>query len=207
VVFHSSLPRLSIPWVDGEYKKSRENITDAQVPDPSWEWTWRTWYVDMSRDVDEEGWEYSFFFKGFSWHGTHPWFHSFVRRRRWIRKRSRRRSDRDTSDPHGLTKDYFTIHTGRIKSITSRATTPTSERPISKKWTAEEKEGWGNEEIADIGTLIHALKVAPVDSERISLIKQFIEQGGDDLYYLADEVCCFSHRVRTALMIFDRCLT
>jgi hypothetical protein len=45
--------------------------------------------------VDEEGWEYSFFFRGFVWHGTSPWFHSFVRRRRWIRLRRRRMDDID----------------------------------------------------------------------------------------------------------------
>jgi hypothetical protein len=192
------------PWVDGDFKKSRENITNAQVPDPSWEWVWRTWYVDMSRDVDEEGWEYSFFFKGFSWHGTHPWFHSFVRRRRWIRKRVRLHHDRDRTDPHGLTKDYFTIHTGKIKSLNSRGGTPTTEQPPNKRFGAAEKADWEAEEVEDIGTLIRGLKAAPVDSERISLIKSFIEHGGGDLYYLAEEVCAPTSQ-RSSQLIDSRC--
>lgn len=62
------------PWQNGMFQDSPVNITNAQVPDPSWQWAWRTWYVDMSHDVDEEGWEYSFSFQPrFAWHGSHPW--------------------------------------------------------------------------------------------------------------------------------------
>ena len=79
-------------WVTANGGPSPVDVQTAQVPDPSWEWAWPSWYIDMAHDVDEEGWQYSFaFFKGLAWHGTHPWFHSFVRRRRWIRKRVRRR--------------------------------------------------------------------------------------------------------------------
>ena len=79
-------------WVTANGGPSPVDIQTAQVPDPSWAWAWPSWYIDMANDVDEEGWQYSFaFFRGLAWHGTHPWFHSFVRRRRWIRKRVRRR--------------------------------------------------------------------------------------------------------------------
>ena len=82
-------------WVTANGGPSPVDIQTAQVPDPSWEWAWPCWYVDMANDVDEEGWQYSFaFFKGLAWHGTHPWFHSFVRRRRWLRKRVRTREMR-----------------------------------------------------------------------------------------------------------------
>jgi len=83
------------PWLDGQFKPSAVDITNAQVPDPNWEWSSRTWYVEMSHDVDEEGWEYSFWFKNCSWHGTRPWFHSFVRRRRWLRQRVRGTDDNE----------------------------------------------------------------------------------------------------------------
>ncbi|KAL8779883.1 MAG: hypothetical protein Q9194_001204 [Teloschistes cf. exilis] len=33
------------PWQTSEFKDSAVNITNAQVPDPSWEWAWRTWRV------------------------------------------------------------------------------------------------------------------------------------------------------------------
>jgi hypothetical protein len=185
------------PWVDANFKESRVNITDAQLPDPSWEWSWRTWYVDMSRDVDEEGWEYSFYFKGFSWHGTHPWLTSFVRRRRWIRKRVRKQShrrplvERRLGDAHMMNNDYFTIHANQLRLTPSGGlASPVTEESSgpSKPWGEHDLEAWEAQEIPDIGTLIRALKEAPVDSERITLIRRFLDQGGEDLYYLADEV-------------------
>jgi hypothetical protein len=191
------------PWVDGHHKKSRVNITNAQVPDPSWEWAWKTWYVDMGRDVDEEGWEYSFYFKGFSWHGTHPWFHSFVRRRRWIRKRDRKSTHLPDKlrDPHMMNQDYFTIHSGKPKSPSS------SEIQLSttagNTWGAQDEIPEEEIEIRDIGALVRALKEAPVDSERIFFIKQFLEQGGDDLYYLADEVFAHSEHLNSNLFLVD----
>ena len=45
----------------------------------------------MGYDVDDQGWSYAFNFGSNSrWHGSHVWFHSFVRRRRWIRLRRRK---------------------------------------------------------------------------------------------------------------------
>jgi hypothetical protein len=185
-------------WTDGEFKKSRVNIMNAQVPDPSWEWAWKTWYVDMGGDVDEEGWEYSFYFRRFAWHGNHPWFHSFVRRRRWIRKRVRKqqvpKSSQSMVDPHMMNQDYFTIHSGHIKGLNSGLTSPLTEQatPVidvnGKTWGVDVQEAWEVDKVEDIGALIKALRDAPVDSERIAVIKNFLENGGDDVYYLAEEV-------------------
>jgi hypothetical protein len=174
-------------WVDGSFRKSRVGVADAQLPDPSWRWAWRTWYVDMGRDVDEEGWEYSFFFRGFRWHGTHPWFHSFVRRRRWLRKRVRRRG-RDGGDgegAHRMNPEYFTIHSDKGRPLEGMSPSPSMS---NKEWGVEENATWEELDMADLATLLRALKEAPVDSERISLIGRFLEQGGDDLNYLAKEV-------------------
>jgi hypothetical protein len=33
------------PWVDSKFRPSAVNITNAQVPDPSWMWDWKSWYV------------------------------------------------------------------------------------------------------------------------------------------------------------------
>lgn len=63
------------------------DISSYPLPTPSWEWSWRRWYIDMAYDVDDQGWSYSWSFGSKTWHGSHVWFHSFVRRRRWIRLR------------------------------------------------------------------------------------------------------------------------
>ncbi|KAK9462831.1 uncharacterized protein V1516DRAFT_671243 [Lipomyces oligophaga] len=85
-----SLVQIDPPsWQDLENQYSPVDILTAAVPDPSWEWAWHTWYIDMAYDVDSQGWSYAFYFRSRNWHGSHNWFTSFVRRRRWIRKRQR----------------------------------------------------------------------------------------------------------------------
>ena len=177
-------------WQTSNFQDSAVNITNAQVPDPSWAWAWRTWYVDMSHDVDEQGWEYSFHFGSkFAWHGNHPWFHSFVRRRRWLRKRmkikpheaSRRRSTRAA---HQLNADYFTIHAANRE----RSRGSSAERtPRSSYIGGHKEESDSDEEFEDINNttiLMAALKKAKVDREKIAAVKKFLEQGGDELHYL-----------------------
>jgi hypothetical protein len=195
---HSSLLNFDpAPWVTKDLKDSAVNITNAQVPDPSWMWSWKAWYVDMSHDVDEQGWQYSFSFgRSFSWHGTHPWFHSFVRRRRWLRKRVKRQDfagyEKATSlgVAHNLTGDYFTIHPKQGKSpgsptddaiksartssyMSIRACTETDEPP---------------EDIQNIPSLLRALRFAKIDREKIDIVKKFVDQGGDELAYLGEKI-------------------
>ena len=189
---HSSLLNFDpSPWVTKDFKDSPVNITNAQVPDPSWQWSWKRWYVDMSHDVDEEGWQYSFSFGGnFVWHGTHPWFHSFVRRRRWLRKRVRRREHgkllsgkvETMSTAHNLNTDYFTIHPKRERSPDSKQ--PESYTSVLAGVQGEEPP----DEINDIATLLQALKLATVDREKTDLVKKFIKQGGEELAYLGSHV-------------------
>lgn len=192
---HSSLLNFDpSPWMTQDKRASAVNITNAQLPDPSWEWAWKTWYVDMSGDVDEQGWQYSFSFTSSSWHGTQPWFHSFVRRRRWVRlrikvpeRRHRGRSNFEMS--HMLTEDYFTIHSSKVRSRDqsvaglSRVESGFLNRP---NMTVDEEPQI--EEIRDIPSLIQALKLASIDRERIDALKEFVNNGGDELYYLADRV-------------------
>lgn len=191
-------------WVAPDFKPSAVDITNAQVPDPSWEWAWRTWYVDMSRDVDEEGWEYSFWFgNSCAWHGTHPWFHSFVRRRRWLRKRVRRHTHhrKDTlAEGHALNSDYFTIHSqprpgsshGSDDESSVRATQVRSPNKTDGARSPEHPDDADDYqhdgEVRDIPTLLHGLKRASIDREKIVLIEQFLEQAGDELYYLSEHV-------------------
>ena len=192
---HSSLLNFDpSPWVSKDFKDSPVNITNAQVPDPTWEWEWKSWYVDMSYDVDEEGWQYSFSFSPkFSWHGTHPWFHSFVRRRRWLRKRVRRHhgvlgpdvKPSSMSQAHILTSDYFTIHPKRDRSRSTERDRA-SYMSVTTAGTAEPEILL--EEITNIPALISALKNASIDREKLSLVRLFVSQGGDELAYLKDSI-------------------
>lgn len=184
---HRSLLQIDPPaWVTKDYHDSPVNITNAQLPDPSWEWAWQSWYVDMSGDVDEEGWQYSFsFVPKCGWHGTHPWFHSYVRRRRWVRLRVKKRHARSTKNngdeetdfqlAHKLNEDYFTIHSHKIRR------NDTKQDAIASVPVVEEN-------IENIPALLQALKNAIVDREKIEALKKFIAQGGDELYYLPEKV-------------------
>lgn len=183
------------PWQTSNFKDSPVNVTNAQLPDPSWAWAWRTWYVDMSYDVDEEGWQYSFTFSPrYAWHGTHPWFHSFVRRRRWLRKRIKihgkmSRDAANIKDAHLLNADYFTIHASRDRSRGSSA-----ERTINNRSSflsnarSESDSEQDSGDVSDILKLMTILKEARVDREKIWAVKAFLDQGGDDLFYLADKM-------------------
>lgn len=184
------------PWQTSNFQDSPVNITNAQLPDPSWGWAWRTWYVDMSYDVDEEGWQYSFNFKsGFAWHGTHPWFHSFVRRRRWLRKRVKIHPPKTNAgvanikEAHLLTADYFTIHASRDRSRGSSAERTTINRSSFLSNHQSESDGELDAgDVSDILKLMAVLKRSRVDREKISAVKTFLDQGGDDLLYLADRM-------------------
>ncbi|KAF2458535.1 hypothetical protein BDY21DRAFT_272910, partial [Lineolata rhizophorae] len=168
------------PWVNGEFHPSPVDITNAQPPDPGWRWAWASWYVDMSRDVDEEGWEYSFSFqKGFSWHGTHPWFHSFVRRRRWLRKRVR------CEHP----AHYFTIHPNRDRSPGgSSIGTSVQRSSYTGVLAARKEEELPVDDVRDIATLMRGLKKAAIDREKMVLVSRFLEHGEEELYYLGEQM-------------------
>jgi hypothetical protein len=193
---HSSLlPSDPSPWTNKEFRDSPVNITNAQVPDPSWTWAWKTWYVDMSHDVDEEGWQYSFAFgRNWVWHGTHPWFHSFVRR--WLRKRVKRDpaggqgNAGAMSDAHHLTGDYFTIHSKRdrspIDAVDGTAKTASPSSFVSYPSTLDLDQP--PEDVKDIGSLLKALKFATIDREKLEVMKKFVTQGGEELVYLRDHI-------------------
>jgi len=176
------------PWQNAAFRTSASDIRNAQVPDPSWIWDWKSWYVDMSRDVDEEGWEYSFSFqKGVAWHGNHPWFHSFVRRRRWLRKRVRKDTSHKTKERgHELNADYFTIHPKILRGPSPNG---------SLTYSALRARGFQNDDInvqdadiANIGTLILMLRKSAVDREKLVAVRKFVNQGGDELFYLSDRM-------------------
>ncbi|KAG0293987.1 hypothetical protein BGZ98_001946 [Dissophora globulifera] len=86
----SLLPVDPDEWTDQNFATSAMDTTDYVVPDPSWEWVHKSWLVDMTGDVDEDGWEYAIAFHGSPWHGNYEVFRSFARRRRWLRLRKRK---------------------------------------------------------------------------------------------------------------------
>ncbi|CAG8476870.1 15802_t:CDS:10 [Acaulospora morrowiae] len=98
------------------------------------------WMIDMSDDVDEEGWEYAFAFHCANWHGHYQTFRSFVRRRRWIRLR---RLKENKDNPH----------------INNEAEI--------------------NPEMSVTGSLWNKVKTSKSDREKISVVKDFILNGGD----------------------------
>ncbi|CRG85267.1 Meiotically up-regulated gene 65 protein [Talaromyces islandicus] len=185
-------------WVNKDYNDSPVDITNAQVPDPSWEWAWQSWFVDMSGDVDEEGWQYSFSFGlKCGWHGTHPWFHSYVRRRRWVRLRTKKRHFRGRNMTgqtvmelaHKLNEDYFTIHSQNAASREPSLADPTASLPGYVRHSAGALPGVSLvEEVEDIPTLLQALKDAIIDREKVEILRKFLAQGGEELFYLADRV-------------------
>ncbi|KAL8946817.1 MAG: hypothetical protein Q9222_006842 [Ikaeria aurantiellina] len=186
------------PWQTSTFQDSAVNITNAQVPDPSWKWAWKTWYVDMSHDVDEEGWEYSFSFQSrFAWHGSHPWFHSFARRRRWLRKRvksahgARVSSDAGKGamkESHRLNADYFTIHKAkRDRSPTLSSVGKTRSSFLGYDGQESDSEQDIND-IPNIPALLAVLKKATVDREKVVAVRTFLAQGGEELHYLADSM-------------------
>jgi len=189
----SLLPSDPKPWQNAQFRTSAVDIRNAQVPDPSWEWAWKSWYVDMSRDVDEEGWEYSFAFVGkgattFAWHGNHPWFHSFVRRRRWLRMRKRRDTTHRTREKaHELTADYFTIHPKTVRPASLFSSGQTGSLLALAK-LKEPALDINEMDISTIGELFVALKRASVDREKIVAVRKFTDEGGDELFYLGERM-------------------
>ncbi|KAF2482810.1 hypothetical protein BDY17DRAFT_166858 [Neohortaea acidophila] len=188
----SLLPSDPKPWQNAQFRTSPVDIRNAQVPDPSWEWAWKSWFVDMSRDVDEEGWEYSFMFKGgYAWHGNHPWFHSFVRRRRWLRMRRRRDVHHHTKEKaHELTAEYFTIHPKTVRPASedySRMGTSEMARMKERRRRQDEVEV-DQMDITNIASLIYVMKRASVDREKLVAVRKFTDGAGPELYYLSERM-------------------
>ncbi|TVY40107.1 Meiotically up-regulated protein 65 protein [Lachnellula occidentalis] len=177
------------PWTNIAQKTSATDITNAQVPDPSWEWEWKEWTINHDEGTDEDGWEYSFAFaKLFSWHGP-TWWNSFVRRRAWIRKRVRKGSGYHISEAHKLNADYFTIHSASLEASRSRASSVDTRRlSAARLASCEMEDEILAEDITDIGALMVALRLARIDREKMEAVENFIKNGGEDLYYLQERM-------------------
>ena len=180
-------------WQTSAFRDSPVSIINAQLPDPSWAWVSTSWHVDMSYDVDPEGWQYSFSFRqGCSWHGNHPWFHSFVRRRRWLRERIKLHSKGvESSNSHLLTVDYFTIHTKRDRSRGSSSKASSYNRSSyggdqQADSESDDDDDDDDDEISNILALMKALRRTTVDRKKLGALKSFVEHGNEDLHFLPE---------------------
>jgi hypothetical protein len=179
------------PWTNIALKTSATNITNAQVPDPSWEWAWKAWSINHTDRVDEDGWEYSFAFaKQFSWHGP-SWWNSFVRRRAWTRKRVKKKTGYIAQEGHMLNEDYFTIHPAMERSRSRGSTLNGSQRNRYSIVQLAKRGMEGDlvlDDITDIASLMQTLRFCRIDREKTEAIESFIQHGGDELYYLRERM-------------------
>lgn len=53
-------------WTNAHHENSAYNVVNAQLPNPYWEWVHPEWMIDMTGDVDESGWQYSYNFGQFT---------------------------------------------------------------------------------------------------------------------------------------------
>ncbi|KAK2616061.1 hypothetical protein N8I77_002772 [Diaporthe amygdali] len=180
-------------WTNFAHKPSPTSIHTAQVPDPSWVWSWPEWHINKEEGVDENGWEYSFMFaKLFSWHPPR-WYNSCVRRRAWTRQRVKR--DPESNDPHMLNTEYFTV---RRSVETARSGSKASSRhsrashSVSSWVSAEAGE---KPDIEDIETLMAILSRSRIDREKIEAVENFLQHGGDELVHL-------QHKMHDIMAIF-----
>jgi hypothetical protein len=177
------------PWTNIAQKASATNITNAQVPDPSWQWAWKEWTINHTDEVDEDGWEYSFMFsKKCSWHGP-SWYNSFVRRRAWIRKRVKKKGGYQMEEAHRLNSEYFSIHAHPTRSRSRSPGAPSiqeSRYSVGQLARRNMEAEVDREDIRDIGALMKALKLSRIDREKMEVVENFIQNGGDDLFHLKE---------------------
>jgi hypothetical protein len=172
------------PWTNAAFKPSATDITNAQVPDPSWQWAWKEWVINRQEGLDEDGWEYSFAFsKNFSWHGPHYW-NSFVRRRAWIRKRVKKQSGYQDDD-EGMNSRYFTIRPPSTSR--SRASSQDGSRRYRNSMHSSRR-GVDDEaitgDIENAHTLMRVLRACRIDREKMEAVENFIEHGEAELHHL-----------------------
>jgi hypothetical protein len=173
-------------WTNSAHRFSPTNIDTAQVPDPSWQWAWPEWRINLDEGVDEEGWAYSFaFYKKFSWHKAR-WWNSFVRRRAWIRKRVKKNGGYLAQDSHMLNPEYFTIRPSsertRDRSLSVASSLRGSRLSIATANTgAEERPA-----IEHADDLLHAIRVSRIDREKIEAVDNYLANAQDELKGLQD---------------------
>ncbi|KAK4131189.1 hypothetical protein BT67DRAFT_451904 [Trichocladium antarcticum] len=174
------------PWTNYVHKVSRTDIHTAQVPDPSWEWAWPEWRINHDDGTDEDGWKYSFaFWRKFPWRRAR-WWRSFVRRRAWIRKRVKKKSDCYLGqDPHMLGPDYFSV---RSSSEAARDRSPSRASSASsaggsrrQSMSTANLSGGEQPAIEHADELLRVLRVSRIDREKIEAVDNYLDHAQEDL--------------------------
>lgn len=176
-------------WTNFAHRPSPTNTSNAQVPDPSWQWAWPEWRVNQDDGTDEGGWQYSFMFaKKFSWHRAR-WYNSFVRRRAWIRKRIKKGPLPDRADPHLLNLEYFTVQTAaEMRQGSSRASSRLGSKASMTHGDTDAEDEREKPVIEDIEMLMRVLRAARIDREKVEAVENYLANGTDDLVHLQDEM-------------------
>ncbi|KAM7199544.1 putative PEX23-like peroxisomal biogenesis factor 23-like [Naviculisporaceae sp. PSN 640] len=180
------------PWTNSVHKTSPTNITNAQVPDPSWEWVWPEWRINHGDGVDDDGWEYSFMFsKKFSWHKP-AWWNSFVRRRAWIRKRAKKANKPLPQDASSMrfNPEYFSVRpSSELERPSSRLTLTSQQhqRAPSRGSHRNSRVSISTagdeiilEEIDTIDGLVAALRRSRIDREKIEAVDNYLKHSTED---------------------------
>lgn len=172
-------------WVGMDLEYSPFTIFNATLPDPTWEWVWKRWFVDMSGDVDENGWSYNVSFTRHHWHGHHIWYHSFVRRRRWLRKRRKMSGqDRAVRKAKNPAEDYFTISSSTFRGAHSYKQHDGT-RDLYLNEDDEEDEQYAK--LENLGDFYQKLRSARLDREKLDAVDNFLTNG-KELGALAKEM-------------------
>ncbi|KAI5305705.1 hypothetical protein KEM56_003565 [Ascosphaera pollenicola] len=185
--YFSEKPGHVATWTTVDYRPSQTNPSSAAVPDPSWEWAWPSWYIDMSHDVDENGWQYSLAFSDkFCWHGNHPWFHSFVRRRRWLRLRVRRKEGKSVLRKQERHADHQShLDNMTYSPVQARAQEPDVNVGVTGHPVDSTKD---RGELQDLPTLLAVLRDSILDREKLGAVDRYIGQDTEDQADLPDKM-------------------
>lgn len=171
-------------WTNAYHNPSPTSIHTATVPDPSWEWVWSEWRINHQDGMDEGGWEYSFAYsKKFSWHGP-KWWSSFVRRRAWIRKRAKRKTEEISADLHMLSTDYFVVGPASTRTKQSNGSLLGSRAPSKGTSMSQVSSATGEHEavlseIHDVESLMYHLRKARIDREKLEAVENYLDNAVD----------------------------
>lgn len=92
---------------------------------------------------------------------------------------------------HHLNNDYFTIHSKPRDRSPASASNPEAmlARPVSfSSFQSIQEELTAPDEVKDIPSLMRAIKLAKIDREKVDYVKEFIQEGGDEVFYLEEHM-------------------